>query len=422
MLDVKLLRSDIEYVKAALDKRGKGYDLSPFIALDNQRRKLIAEVEGLKAEQNAKSALIPKLKKEGGDTAALMEELKGLSDKIRGLDAPLKEVEAELDGFMMGVANIPHESLPVGQSHEDNEFVRQHLEPSEFTFEPKPHWELGDTLGIMDIEAAAGIAGSRFMLYRGMGAKLERALINLMLDMHDEHGYTEVLPPFIAHRRALEGVGQLPKFEEDVFKLENHEYFLISTAEVPLTNIHRESIIDGKDLTLNYCAYTPCFRSEAGAAGRDTRGLIRLHQFNKVEMVKFARPDESYAELERLTSHAEAILKALELPYKVMKLCTGDLGFSNAFTYDLEVWMPSYNRYVEISSCSNYTDFQARRANIRFKDKPGDKPAFVHTLNGSGLAIGRTFAAIIENFQQEDGSVKIPKALQPYMKGAEFIR
>ena len=423
MLDAKRLRTSFDEVEAKLKKRNKDYGLSAFISLDKERRELIQKVEDLKNKQNTASKKIPILKKEGKDTSLIMAEMKELSEQIKKFEPQMRELDEAIELFLLGVPNTPNDLVPAGNSDEDNLEVRKSGEPRVFPFEPKPHWELGTALDVLDPATAAKTTGARFMFYKGLGARLERALVNFMLDTHvDKHGYIEVLPPFIAHQRSFIGVGQLPKFEADMFKLADTEYYLIPTAEVPVTNMYREEILDGSDLTLKYCAYTACFRAEAGAAGRDTRGLIRQHQFNKVELVKFARPEESYAALEMLTSDAEDILRLLGLPYRVVRLCGGDLGFSSAMTYDIEVWMPSYHRYVEISSCSNYEDYQARRANIRFKDAQADKPRFVHTLNGSGLAVGRTTAAIMENFQQEDGSIVIPEALAPYMGGNMLIK
>ena len=423
MLDAKLVRTDFEAVKARLAKRNNDYGLEAFLELDKQRRELIQKTEDLKSKQNAVSKQVPILKKEGKDVSAILEEMKTLSDTVKELDAQVRDVDAKTEDFLLNVPNMPHESVPAGADSDENIEMRKVGDPTAFTFEPKPHWELGDELGILDPATAGKITGARFTVYRGLGARLERAIVNYMLDMHvDKHGYTEIMPPIMVNRKSMQGTGQLPKFEEDAFKVTNMDYFLVPTAEVPVTNMYRDDILDGKNLTIKHCAYTPCFRAEAGSAGRDTRGLIRQHQFNKVELVKFARPDNSYDELEALTSDAENILKGLGLPYRVVKLCGGDLGFSSAMTYDIEVWMPSYNRYVEISSCSNFEDYQARRANIRFKDAAADKAQFVHTLNGSGLAAGRTTAAIMENFQQADGSIKIPAALVPYMGGITEIK
>ena len=422
MLDVKLLRTDMESVKKALAKRNKDYHLDDFTEMDKVRRELIGKTEELKQRQNADSKEIPKLKKEGNDPSALMADMKELSDKIKELDAQVSEVDEKLNKFLLTIPNTPYELVPNGKDDTENEELRKWGTPRQFDFDFKPHWDLGDDLGILDPATAGKITGSRFTVYKGAGARLERAIINFMLDLHvDKQGYTEIFPPFMVNRKSMTGTGQLPKFEEDAFNVAGTDYFLITTAEVPVTNMYSDMILDGKDLTIKHCAYTACFRAEAGSAGRDTRGIIRQHQFNKVEMVKFARPENSYAELETLTNDAEQILQMLGLPYRVVRLCGGDLGFSSDMTYDIEVWMPSYNRYVEISSCSNFEDFQARRANIKFKDNIKDKARFVHTLNGSGLAAGRTTAAIMENYQQADGSIIIPEVLRPYMGGMEKI-
>ena len=422
MLDVKDLRNNFDEVKKALDKRHKDYNLDKFKDLDAKRRELIGQVEELKNKQNVASKEIPKLKKEGKDTTELMAEMKELSAKVKELDAQVTEVDNALTDFMYTIPNTPNAKVPDGADDTENEEIRKWGEPTKFDFEPKPHWDLGDELNILDPATAGKITGARFTVYRGLGARLERAIANFMLDTHvDKHGYTEILPPFIVNRKSMTGTGQLPKFEEDAFKVAGTDYFLVPTAEVPVTNMYSDMILNGADLTIKHCAYTACFRAEAGSAGRDTRGLIRQHQFNKVELVKFARPEESYDELEKLTNDAEAILQLLGIPYRVVRLCGGDLGFSSAMTYDIEVWMPSYNRYVEISSCSNFESFQARRANIKFKDNIKDKAQYVHTLNGSGLAVGRTTAAILENFQKADGSVIIPEVLRPYMGGIERI-
>lgn len=422
MLDVKLLRNHFEEVKEALKFRKEDFNLDDFLVLDERRRAILQEVEQLKSKQNAVSKQVPVLKKEGKDVSKILEEMKELSNKIKELDGELKEVDDKLENLLLTIPNIPHPSVPMGDSDEDNVEVRKFGTPRQFDFEPKPHWEIGEDLDILDFATAAKITGARFTVYKGLGARLERALMNFMLDVHTEkHGYEEVFPPFMVHRRSMIGTGQLPKFEEDAFKVENTEYFLVPTAEVPVTNMYRDQILDGTKLPIKHCAYTACFRAEAGSAGRDTRGVIRQHQFNKVELVKFTKPEDSYEELEKLTRDAEEILQLLEIPYRVVKICIGDLGFTAAMKYDIEVWMPSYNRYVEISSCSNFESFQARRANIKYKDKVEDKAQFVHTLNGSGVAIGRTTAAILENFQQEDGSIIIPKALRPYMGNIEKI-
>ncbi len=419
MLDIKLLRTDFEGVKKALENRNEEFDLEQFKTLDETRRNLLGEVESLKAEQNKVSKQIPQMKKEGQDTSSIMAEMKELSEKIKGLDAKVAEADKALNDWMLTIPNIPNPTVPAGKSDEDNVEIRKWGEPTKFDFEPKPHWDLGEELGILDPETAAKISGSRFTVYRNEGAQLERAIMNFFLDTHTEkHGYTEVFPPFMVSRESMTGTGQLPKFEEDAYKVfgDGKEYFLVPTAEVPVTNMYRDMILDGKDLPIKHCAYTACFRAEAGSAGRDTRGLIRQHQFNKVELVKFTKPEESYEELEKLTNDAEEVLQLLGLPYRVVKICLGDLGFTAAMKYDIEVWMPSYNRYVEISSCSNFESFQARRANIKYKNDPKDKAEFVHTLNGSGVAIGRTTAAIMENFQQADGSIVVPEVLRPYLK------
>lgn len=417
MLDIKRIRDDFENVKKAVESRGKGdYNIGRTIELDDKRRALLAEVEALKAEQNKASKEIPKMKKAGEDTTALMAEMKELSTKIAGLDEQVKAVQAELRDVLLGIPNTPNPDDPIGLDDSDNVEIRKWGEPRKFDFEFKPHWDLGTDLGILDFDRAAKLSGARFTVYKGAGAKLERAIINFFLNLHtEEQGYTEILPPFMVGRTAMTGTGQLPKFEDDMYHIPEVDQFLIPTAEVPVTNLLSDEIIDGAELPIYYTAYTPCFRKEAGSAGRDTRGLVRQHQFNKVEMVKFVKPEDSYDELEKLTNDAEEVLKRLGIPYRVIILSTGDTGFSSAKTYDIEVWMPSYGRYVEISSCSNFEDFQARRANIRFRRDAKSKPEFVHTLNGSGLAVGRTFAAIIENYQNEDGSITIPEVLRPFM-------
>ena len=423
MLDIKRIKRDLEEIKPLMAKRGeKDFSFEEVIELDDKRIELLQEVEALKNEQNVDSKLIPQYKKEGKNTDELMARLKELSEQIKNLDDKVKEVEEDLFQKLLRIPNVPHPDVPTGDTDEDNLEVRKWGEPTTFDFEAKAHWDIGTDLNILDFEAAGKITGSRFTLYKDLGARLERSLINFFLNTHTaEHGYTEVLPPFIANRTSFIGTGQLPKFEEDMFKLEGFEYFLVPTAEVPVTNIHQNEIMNGDDLTTKYCAYTPCFRAEAGSAGRDTRGLIRQHQFNKVELVKFTKPEDSYKELETLTADAEKVLQMLGLPYRVVQICSGDLGFTAAFKYDLEVWMPSYGRYVEISSCSNFEDFQSRRANIRFKRDKASKPEFVHTLNGSGVAIGRAVSAILENYQMADGSVKVPDVLVPYM-GTDIIR
>lgn len=423
MLDIKAIRNNPDLLKNALEKRNSKFNIEGFIALDEKRRELLVKVEQLKNKQNTDSKLIPQYKKEGRDVSSLMEEMKQISDTIKELDQQVRDIDDELEAIMLTIPNTPHESVPAGTSDSDNKEIRKWGEPRKFEFDPKPHWELGEEHGILDFSTAAKVTGSRFTFYKALGARLERALINFMLDMHiEKHGYTEVFPPFMVHRNSMQGTGQLPKFEDDAFKVAGTEYFLIPTAEVPVTNMHREQILDAAELPIKYTAYSACFRAEAGSAGRDTRGLIRQHQFNKVEMVKFTTPETSYDELEKLTNDAEDILKTLGLPYRVVKLCGGDLGFSSAMTYDLEVWMPSYNRYVEISSCSNFESFQARRAGIKFRRGPKEKPEFVHTLNGSGVAVGRTTACILETYQQEDGSILVPEVLRKYMNGLEVIK
>lgn len=423
MLDIKLIRSNPEILKRAMEKRKENFNVEALINLDERRRQILTEVEQLKNKQNEASKLIPKYKKEGKDVSELMDEMKNLSDKIKVLDGEVRTIDDELNKILLTIPNIPHESVPKGDSDEDNIEVRRWGEPRKFEFEPKPHWEIGENLDILDFSTAGKVTGARFTFYKGLGARLERSLMNFMLDIHvDKHGYKEVFPPFMVHRNSMVGTGQLPKFEEDAFKVQGTDYFLIPTAEVPVTNMYREQILDIKDLPIKHVAYSACFRSEAGAAGRDTRGLIRQHQFNKVELVKFTTPETSYDELESLTRDAEEVLQLLGIPYRVVKICIGDLGFTAAMKYDIEVWMPSYNRYVEISSCSNFEAFQARRAGIKFRRGPKDKPEFVHTLNGSGVAIGRTTACILENYQQEDGSVVVPEALRKYMNGIEIIK
>ena len=423
MLDVKHLRANLEEVKAKLQHRGEDLnDLDKFEDLDKRRRELIVETEQLKSRRNEVSQEIAILKREKKDADALIKEMREVGDKIKGFDTELRTIEEELENIMLTIPNIPHESVPVGDSEDENVETRKWGEVRDFGFEPKPHWDIAADLGIIDFERAGKVTGSRFVFYKGLGARLERALASFMLDLHvEEHGYIEMLPPYMVNRTSMTGTGQLPKFEEDAFLIESEDYFLIPTAEVPVTNYHRDEILNGEELPINYAAYSACFRSEAGSAGRDTRGLIRQHQFNKVELVKFVKPEDSYEELEKLTGHAEKVLQLLGLPYRVLKMCTADLGFTAAKKYDLEVWIPSYETYREISSCSNFEAFQARRANIRFRREPGAKPEHVHTLNGSGLAIGRTIAAILENYQQEDGSVLIPEALQPYMGGKTVI-
>ena len=417
MLDIKRIRESLEDIKKAMNRRGeKEFNLDEVVELDDKRKELLKEVEVLKNKMNVESKKMPQLIKEGKDITEDKANLKKLSDEIKSLDEKIKIVNDELEYKLLRIPNVPNKEVPQGETDEDNVEVRTWGEPTKFNFNPKAHWDLGTDLGILDFETAAKITGSRFTLYKGLGARLERALINFFLDTNiGEQGYTEVIPPFMANKNSFLGTGQLPKFAEDMFKIEGLDYYLIPTSEVPLTNIHANQILSFDELPKNYTAYTPCFRSEAGSAGRDTRGLVRQHQFNKVEMVKIVAPEESYNELEKLTHNAEYLLQLLKIPYRVVKICTGDLGFTAAFKYDVEVWMPSYNRYVEISSCSNCEDFQARRAGIRFKRDKDSKTEYAHTLNGSGLAIGRSFAAILENYQQEDGSVIIPEVLRPYM-------
>ena len=421
MLDIKILRNEPDRIREALKKRNNDLDISPAIELDKARREIIAEVEQKKAKQNEISKQIPQLKKAGEDTTQIFAEMKELSNVIKTDDEKVRDIDAQLRDFMLRIPNIPCDDCPVGVDDSDNLEMRKNGTPREFTFEPKAHWDIGTSLDILDFERGTKIAGTRFTVYKGLGARLERAVIQYFLNTHTDRGYTEIFPPYMVNRASMTGTGQLPKFEEDAFKVTNNGFFLIPTAEVPVTNLHRDEILDGATLPIKYCAYSACFRAEAGSAGRDTRGIIRQHQFNKVEMVKFVKPEDSYDELEKLTNDAEVLLQGLGIPYRVVCLSTGDLGFSSAKTYDVEVWMPSYNRYVEISSCSNFEDYQARRANIRYKENPKDKAQFVHTLNGSGLAVGRTVAAILENFQNEDGTVTIPEALVPYM-GTDIIK
>ncbi|MDY0409946.1 serine--tRNA ligase [Virgibacillus soli] len=424
MLDMKYLRSNFEEVQAKLQHRGEDLsDLSRFGDLDKRRRQLINETETLKAKRNEASKQIPILKKEGKDAESVIKEMREVGDQISEIDHQLREIEDDLHHIMLSIPNIPHESVPIGEDEDDNVEVRKWGEVPQFDFDVKAHWDLATDLNMIDFERAAKVTGSRFTFYTGLGARLERALINFMMDLHaDEHGYEEMLPPYIVNRASMTGTGQLPKFEEDAFKLADWDYFLIPTAEVPVTNYYRDEILKEENLPRKYCAYSGCFRSEAGSAGRDTRGLIRQHQFNKVELVHFVKPEDSYATLETLTGHAEKVLQLLKLPYRVLSMCTGDLGFTAAKKYDIEVWIPNQNTYREISSCSNFEDYQARRANIRFRRGPKGKPEFVHTLNGSGLAVGRTVAAILENYQQADGSIVIPEVLRPYMGGKSIIK
>ena len=420
MLDLKKLRSNTEEVKKALSNRGEDFDVNVIdevIALDEERRKILVDVEALKKQRNEVSAEIPKRKKAGEDVTEVMAEMREIGDKIKADDAKVAELNDKINYIMLRIPNIPNPAVPEGETDEDNVEIKRWGEPTKFNFEPKAHWDLGTDLDLLDFERGGKVAGSRFTVYKGMGARLERSIINYFLDKHTfENGYTEVLPPYMVNRDSMTGTGQLPKFEEDAFKVENNGYFLIPTAEVPVTNMYRNETLEGDKLPIKHAAYSACFRAEAGSAGRDTRGLIRQHQFNKVELVKFCKPEQSYEELDKLVQDAESVLQGLGLPYRIVRICKGDLGFTSALKYDIEVWMPSYNRYVEISSCSNFEDFQARRANIKYKNSPKEKPQFVHTLNGSGVAIGRTVAAILENYQQEDGSVVIPEALKEYMR------
>ncbi len=422
MLDIKYLRQNSEFVSAKMRERGQELNIERFVSLDARRRDIIQEVEGLRSERNAVSKRIGEKKKNREDAAELIARMGEVSDRIKELDEQLKGADEELQSILMTLPNIPHASVVVGTCAGDNPVVRAWGEKPAFSFTPRPHWEIGEELNILDFTRGAKITGARFTLYRGLGARLERAIINFMLDLHTrEHGYTEVLTPFLVNRESMTGTGQLPKFEEDLFRVDAVDYFLIPTAEVPVTNIHRDEILGEKELTISYCAYSPCFRAEAGSYGKDTRGLIRQHQFNKVELVKFARPETSYEELEKLTLNAEEVLKRLRIPYRVVSLCTADLGFSAAKTYDIEAWLPGQEAYREISSCSNFEDFQARRAAIRFRREEGQKVEYVHTLNGSALAVGRTLVAVLENCQLSDGSVVIPEALRPYMGGVDRI-
>ena len=422
MLDIKFIKENPEAAKARLATRQKDFsaEIDRLMELDAERRALIADTETKKAEQNKISKSIPQLKKEGKDVAPIFAEMKVLSDTVKADTEKINAIDAEISSILLSIPNIPNEQVPVGKDDSENQELRRWSAPRAFDFEPKPHWDIGKDLGILDPDTAAKVTGARFHFYRGKGSRLERAVINYFLDTHTDHGYTEIFPPYMVNRDSMRGTGQLPKFEEDAFRVANNDCFLIPTAEVPVTNMHRDEILDGAKLPISYCAYSACFRAEAGSAGRDTRGLIRQHQFNKVELVKFTTPENSYAELEKLTNDAERVLQGLGLPYRVVRLSTGDLGFSSAMTYDIEVWMPSYGRYVEISSCSDFEDYQARRANIRYRETAKDKPRLVHTLNGSGVAVGRTVAAILENYQNADGSVTVPEALRTYM-GCDVI-
>jgi seryl-tRNA synthetase len=424
VLDVKLLRNDFQKVQQGLLARSKSIQgLDEFVEIDRNWREKIQLVEQLKNQRNTVTQEIAQKKKSGEPTESLIVEMRAVSDQIKDIEDTVRVLEEQLHDISLTLPNLPHASVPLGSSEDENVELRKWGRIPEFSYEAKPHWQIADDLNILDFESASKVTGSRFVFYKGSGARLERALINFMMDLHaDAHGYEEILPPYLVHKDSMIGTGQLPKFAEDAFKIEKSDYYLIPTAEVPVTNYHRESILSVNELPKSFVAYSACFRSEAGSAGRDTRGLIRQHQFNKVELVKFVKPEESYDQLELLTSHAEKVLQLLNLPYRVLSLCSADLGFSSAKTYDIEVWLPSYNQYREISSCSNFEDFQARRAGIKFKRDAGSKPEFVHTLNGSGLAIGRTVAAILENFQQDDGTVEIPAALRPYMNGITHLK
>jgi len=423
MLDLKFIRENPDLVKESLTKRGLNSELvDEFLEYDNKRRDILYEVEQLRHKRNVASEKIGQLKRAGEDVQPMITEMKDVSDRIKSFENELDDVEKNVNSVRLEIPNIPHEDVPVGDDEEDNELIRKWGEPRDFDFDFKPHWELGENLDILDFERGTKVTGSRFTFLKGAGARLERALINFMLDYHREnHNYEEIFPPFIANNDSMTGTGQLPKFAADMFKLEDEEYYLIPTAEVPITNLYREEILDIDDLPIYHSAYSACFRAEAGAHGRDTRGIIRQHQFNKVEMVKFVTPETSYDELEKITNDAEDILQALELPYRVVRLCSGDLGFSAAMTYDLEVWIPAYDTYREISSCSNFEDYQARRAGLRYRPDPDSQTRYLHTLNGSGLAIGRTVAAILENYQNEDGTVSIPEVLKPYLGGMDKI-
>ncbi len=423
MLDLKLVRSNPDVVRDSLVRRGESTDgLDALLAADEKRRAILVQVEELKRQRNEASEKVARLKREGADASEIIDEMKGVAERIRGLDEELAAVESSITELLLGIPNIPHDSVPTGRDDSENVEVRRWGRPRQFEFEPRAHWDLGVDLDILDFERASKITGARFAIYKGAGSRLVRALVNFMLDLHtQEHGYTEVFPPFLVNAASMVGTGQLPKFADDMFKCEGLDYYMVPTAEVPVTNMYRGEILDGACLPVKHVAYTACFRAEAGAAGRDTRGLIRQHQFDKVELVKFVHPEVSYDELESLVADAQSVLEILELPYRVTMMCTGDVGFSAAKKYDLEVWMPSYNRYVEISSCSNFEAFQARRADIKFRPAPGAKAEFVHTLNGSGLAVGRTIAALLENWQQADGSVVMPERLRRYMGGLEAI-
>ncbi|SPZ51143.1 Serine--tRNA ligase [Sarcina ventriculi] len=424
MLDLKRIRNNPEEIKVLLANRGEDFDVTcidEVVALDEKRRAILVDVEALKSKRNQVSAEIPKRKKAGEDVTAVMAEMREIGDKIKADDAKVSEIDEKINYIMLRIPNIPNPQVPDGETDEDNVEIKVWGDKTKFDFEPKAHWDLGTDLKILDFERAGKTTGSRFTFYKGAGARLERAIINYFLDKHVfDNGYTEILPPYMVNRESMTGTGQLPKFEEDAFKIENNGFFLIPTAEVPVTNFYKNEVLSGEELPIKHVAYSACFRAEAGSAGRDTRGLIRQHQFNKVELVKFCKPEQSYEELDKLVKDAESVLQGLEIPYRIVRICKGDLGFTAALKYDIEVWMPSYNRYVEISSCSNFEDFQARRANIKYRENPKDKPQFVHTLNGSGVAIGRTVAAILENYQQADGSVKIPEVLKAFMRCDEI--
>lgn len=429
MLDIKIIRENPEEVKRRVNTRNGDFSqyVDDIIKIDAERRAISTDNDALKAKQNAVSKQIPQMKKNGEDTTAIMAEMKELAEKIKADDAKIAELEAKQKSLLLNIPNMPNKDIAIGKDDTENVEISKFSEPTKFGFEPKAHWDLGKDLGILDPETAAKVTGSRFHFYKGLGARLERSIYMFFLDTHTSRGYTEIFPPYMVNRASMTGTGQLPKFEDDAFKVPDpdgnreNDYFLIPTAEVPVTNMFRDDILDGAQLPICYCAYSACFRAEAGSAGRDQRGLIRQHQFNKVELVKFTKPEESYAELEKLTNDAEYVLQQLGLPYRVVELCTGDIGFSSAKTYDIEVWMPSYGRYVEISSCSDFEDYQARRANIRYRETPKDKPRFVHTLNGSGVAVGRTVAAIMENYQNADGSITVPEVLRKYM-GTDIIK
>ena len=424
MLDLKRIRNNPEEIKALLANRGEDFDVTcidEVVALDEKRRAILVDVEALKSKRNQVSAEIPKRKKAGEDVTAVMAEMREIGDKIKADDAKVSEIDEKINYIMLRIPNIPNPQVPDGETDEDNVEIKVWGDKTKFDFEPKAHWDLGTDLKILDFERAGKTTGSRFTFYKGAGARLERAIINYFLDKHVfDNGYTEILPPYMVNRESMTGTGQLPKFEEDAFKIENNGFFLIPTAEVPVTNFYKNEVLSGEELPIKHVAYSACFRAEAGSAGRDTRGLIRQHQFNKVELVKFCKPEQSYEELDKLVKDAESVLQGLEIPYRIVRICKGDLGFTAALKYDIEVWMPSYNRYVEISSCSNFEDFQARRANIKYRENPKDKPQFVHTLNGSGVAIGRTVAAILENYQQAEGSIKIPEVLKEFMRCDEI--